>query len=187
MAGKLSGRWRVGAHQQRDVAAIAVWCSPSACLGVEASQEGPDAELKLVFGRDAGQLRGQFDGVGNSPGGRAAKKATSRAGQQRGSAMGAHYRHTIPEMAARIATAIEQRLRLVLEVAEQALRPTRTAQHRECCSGHEPRFLANLWQMALRAGVEVALCLVELRGFEPLTSCMPSRDLRPHRPPPTLA
>jgi integrase len=48
-------------------------------------------------------------------------EATSRAGQQQGSAMGAHYRHTTPEMAARIATAIEQRLRVVLEVAEQAL------------------------------------------------------------------
>jgi len=53
------------------------------------------------------------------------------------------------------------------------LRPTRTAQHNECSSGHGSRFLANLWQMALRAGVEVALCLVELRGFEPLTPCMP--------------
>jgi hypothetical protein len=53
------------------------------------------------------------------------------------------------------------------------LRPSRTAQHSECSSGHGPRFLANLWQMALRAGVEVALCLVELRGFEPLTPCMP--------------
>jgi hypothetical protein len=40
--------------------------------------------------------------------------------------MGAHYRHTTPEMAARIATAIEQRLRLVLEVAEQALEPDST-------------------------------------------------------------
>jgi len=49
-------------------------------------------------------------------------EATSRAGQQRGSAMGAHYRHTTPEMAARIATAIEQRLTVVLEVAEQALK-----------------------------------------------------------------
>jgi integrase len=49
-------------------------------------------------------------------------EATSRAGQQRGSAMGAHYRHTTPEMAARIATAIEQRLTVVLEVAEQGLR-----------------------------------------------------------------
>jgi hypothetical protein len=35
--------------------------------------------------------------------------------------MGAHYRHTTPEMAARIATAIVQRLTVVLEVAEQAL------------------------------------------------------------------
>ena len=50
-------------------------------------------------------------------------EATSRAGQLRGSAMGAHYRHTTPEAAASIATAIEQRLRLVLEVAEQALEP----------------------------------------------------------------
>ena len=57
-------------------------------------------------------------------------EATSRAGQQRGSAMGAHYRHTTPEMAARIAAAIEQRLRLVLEAAEQALeaQPSRSAQ-----------------------------------------------------------
>jgi hypothetical protein len=35
--------------------------------------------------------------------------------------MGAHYRHTTPEMAARIAVAIEQRLTVVLRVAEQAL------------------------------------------------------------------
>ena len=48
-------------------------------------------------------------------------EATSRAGQQRGSAMGAHYRYNTREMAARIATAIEQRLRLVLEAADQAL------------------------------------------------------------------
>jgi hypothetical protein len=58
------------------------------------------------------------------------------------------------------------------------LRPTRSAQHGECSSGHWPRFLANLWQMALTAEREDALCLVELRGFEPLTPCMPSRD--PH-------
>ena len=57
-------------------------------------------------------------------------EATSRTGQQRGSAMGAHYRHTTPEMAARIATAIEQRLTVVLEAAEQALegRPTCSTQ-----------------------------------------------------------
>jgi hypothetical protein len=50
-------------------------------------------------------------------------EATSRSGQQRGSAMGARYRHTTPEMAARIATAIEQRLTVVLEIAEQASAP----------------------------------------------------------------
>jgi hypothetical protein len=48
-----------------------------------------------------------------------------------------------------------------------------------CCVWQsEASFLANLWQTALRAGVDDALCLVELRGFEPLTPCMPSRD--PH-------
>jgi integrase len=57
-------------------------------------------------------------------------EATSRAGQQRGSAMGAHYRHTTPEMATRIAAAIEQRLTVVLKVAEQALeaQPHRSSQ-----------------------------------------------------------
>jgi hypothetical protein len=89
-------------------------------------------------------------------------------------------------MAARIATAIEQRLRLVLEAADQGLRPSRAAQHRECFSSHGPRFLANLWQMAFRASVEVALCLVELRGFEPLTPCMPltSQAFAAHHLPP---
>ena len=57
-------------------------------------------------------------------------EATSRAGQQRGSAMGTHYRHTTPEMAARIATAIEHRLTVVVKVAEQALeaQPSRSTQ-----------------------------------------------------------
>jgi len=39
--------------------------------------------------------------------------------------------------------------------------------------------LANLWHATLRALRAVAgevLCLVELRGFEPLTSCMPSSE-----------
>jgi hypothetical protein len=78
-------------------------------------------------------------------------EATSRLGQQRGSAMGAHYRHTTPEMAARIATAIEQRLTVVLKVAEQALeaQPHRSTQRVLC--GHSPRFLANFWQGPLRS------------------------------------
>jgi tRNA A37 N6-isopentenylltransferase MiaA len=71
-------------------------------------------------------------------------EATSRGGQQRGSAMGALYRHTTPEMAGRIATAIEQRLTVVLEVAEQTPRPTQPAQRRKCSSNHVPRF----WQIS---------------------------------------
>jgi hypothetical protein len=49
------------------------------------------------------------------------------AGQRHGRA---HYRHTTPEMAARIATAVEQRLTVVLEVAEQTLeaQPRRSTQ-----------------------------------------------------------
>jgi hypothetical protein len=41
--------------------------------------------------------------------------------------MGTHYRHTAPEMAGRVADAIQQRLTVVLEVADRALekRPNR--------------------------------------------------------------
>jgi integrase len=48
-------------------------------------------------------------------------EATGRSGQQRGSAMGAHYRHTTPEMAARVVEAIQQRLTIVLQVADESL------------------------------------------------------------------
>ena len=56
-------------------------------------------------------------------------EVTSRTGQQRGSAMDAHYRHTTPEMAARIIDAIQQRLTIVLHVAEESLEshPNRSA------------------------------------------------------------
>jgi integrase len=52
-------------------------------------------------------------------------EATGRSGQQRGSAMGAHYRHTTPETAARVVDAIQQRLAIVLQVAEQRLESPR--------------------------------------------------------------
>jgi predicted ArsR family transcriptional regulator len=48
-------------------------------------------------------------------------EATGRSGQHQGSAMGAHYRHTTPEMAARVVEAIQQRLTVVLGVAELAV------------------------------------------------------------------
>ena len=48
-------------------------------------------------------------------------EASGRAGQHLGSAIGAHYRHTTPEMAARVVAAIEERLVVVLATAEAAL------------------------------------------------------------------
>jgi integrase len=48
-------------------------------------------------------------------------EATGRSGQQRCSAMGAHYRHTTPEMAVRVIDAIQQRLTIVLQMAEESL------------------------------------------------------------------
>jgi integrase len=53
-------------------------------------------------------------------------EATGRGDQGLSSAMGAHYRHTTPEMAARVITAIEARLAVVLSVAEKALEIRRT-------------------------------------------------------------
>ena len=64
------------------------------------------------------------------------------------------------QMAVRIATAIEQRLTVMLKVAEQALDAHPTRSTRRCSSGHGLRSLANLRQMALRAGAGDALCLV---------------------------
>ncbi len=48
-------------------------------------------------------------------------EATGRSSQHQGSAMGAHYRHTTPEMAVRVIDAIERRLTVVLHTAEQTL------------------------------------------------------------------
>jgi integrase len=48
-------------------------------------------------------------------------EATGRSRQHQGSATGAHYRHTTPEMAVRVIDAIDRRLTVVLKVAEQEL------------------------------------------------------------------
>jgi integrase len=48
-------------------------------------------------------------------------EATGRGAQRLGSAMGAHYRHTSPEMAARVVTAVHARLAAVVRTAEEAL------------------------------------------------------------------
>ena len=48
-------------------------------------------------------------------------QASGRSGRHQASAIGAHYRHTTPEMAARVVTAVEERLVIVLATAEAAL------------------------------------------------------------------
>jgi hypothetical protein len=45
--------------------------------------------------------------------------------------MGAHYRHTTPEMAARVVDAIQQRLAIVLRVAELAFERSARVEPRE--------------------------------------------------------
>jgi integrase len=46
-------------------------------------------------------------------------EASTRGAQHLGSTMGAHYRHTTPEMATRVVMAIQDRLAVVVSVAEQ--------------------------------------------------------------------
>ena len=48
-------------------------------------------------------------------------QASGRSGRHQASAIGAHYRHTTPEMAARVVAAVEERLVIVLATAEVAL------------------------------------------------------------------
>ena len=48
-------------------------------------------------------------------------EASTRGAQHLGSTMGAHYRHTTPEMATRVVMAIETRLAVVVGVAEQVV------------------------------------------------------------------
>jgi integrase len=54
-------------------------------------------------------------------------EASTRGAQHLGSTMGAHYRHTTPEMATRVVMAIHDRLAVVVSVAEQVVeaQPTR--------------------------------------------------------------
>jgi integrase len=55
-------------------------------------------------------------------------QASRRGGHLGGSAIGAHYRHITPEMAARVVDAIQQRLMVVLGVAEGRSSVTQTGQ-----------------------------------------------------------
>jgi hypothetical protein len=77
-------------------------------------------------------------------------EATSRAGQQRGSAMGAHYRHTTPEMAARVVAAVPERLVVVLATAEVASSPANPGDV-ERCSEHAASIAGRVLAKTLRA------------------------------------
>jgi hypothetical protein len=62
--------------------------------------------------------------------------------QHLGSTMGAHYRHTTPEMATRVVMAIQDRLAVALSVAEQVVEAP-PGYHATCSDDYGPRFLAN--------------------------------------------
>ncbi len=85
---------------------------------------------------------------------------STRGAQHLGSTMGAHYRHTTPEMATRVVMAIQDRLAVVVSVAEQVVEAQPTRVPRMCSDDYGRRFLANLWQMAVLdcPGMEEAGC-----------------------------
>jgi hypothetical protein len=56
--------------------------------------------------------------------------------------IGAHYRHTTPEMAARVVTAIRARLTVLVHAAEDTLERSRPTCHAPCFDSYGPRFLA---------------------------------------------
>jgi hypothetical protein len=58
-------------------------------------------------------------------------EASTHGAQHLGSAMGAAYRHTTPEMATRVVTAIQARLTIVIRTAEQPMKaePNRVPRH----------------------------------------------------------
>jgi hypothetical protein len=65
--------------------------------------------------------------------------------------MGAHYRHTTPEMAARVVTAIQARLTVVVHAAEDTLEAEPTHLSRCVFRRLWTVFQANPWQMAVRS------------------------------------
>ena len=71
-------------------------------------------------------------------------QASGRAGRHQGSAIGAHYRHTTPEMATRLVAAVEERLAVVLATAEAALDQQRPSQRCQRPSGHPASFAGKL-------------------------------------------
>jgi hypothetical protein len=66
-----------------------------------------------------------------------------RGAQHLGSTMGAHYRHTTPEMATRVVMAIQDRLVVDVSVAEQVVEAQPTRVPRKFSDDYGPHSLAN--------------------------------------------
>ena len=85
----------------------------------------------------SGRSRNTPSKTGTASGG-ASSDSSARA------SMGAHYRHTTPEMAARVVTAIQARLTVLVHAAEDTLERSRPTCHAPCSDRYGPRFLAIL-------------------------------------------
>ncbi len=82
-----------------------------------------------------------------------------------GRMIGAHYRHTTEEMPARMVAAIAERLAVALAVYAPECTASRG-------SGEEAAFGKG---GKLHGRLTAVFVVVELRGFEPLTPCMPCK------------
>ena len=116
-------------------------------------------------------------------------EATGRGAPRLGSAMGAHYRHTSPEMAARVVTAIQARLVVVVGTAEEALEANPNHAHIACSDDRAWWFLANLCKRRLPAhracnrpsagpGLSCGFVLEPSGGIEPPTPSVPWNNRR---------
>jgi hypothetical protein len=98
--------------------------------------------------------------------------------------MGAHYRHTTPEMAARVVTAIQARLTVVVHAAEDTLEAEPTHLSRCVFRRLWTVLQANPWQMAVRSlrsmqgpgagpGLGCWFVVEPPAGIEPATPSLP--------------
>jgi hypothetical protein len=111
-------------------------------------------------------------------------EASTRGAQHLGSTMGAHYRHTTPEMATRVVMAIQDRLAVVVRVAEQVVEAQPTQVPRNVFCRLRTAFSGNLWQWRLEAlrackrpgagpGLSCAVGVEPPAEFEPPTPSLP--------------
>jgi hypothetical protein len=99
-------------------------------------------------------------------------EATSRGGQQRGSAMGAHYRHTTPKMATRAVDAIQHACRSHSTWPTRLLRIARTGPNSECFSSRPRAVCRATAGQCLRAALRLGRVWVESDRFTGLRSCV---------------